>query len=102
MTQLVTEQFDVFRLRGGETVVILQHETFSDFKTRVVAPLVAKPRGKLATSLNPVLKLAGRDWVLGTHLISVVTIASFADKVGSLADHDCQIKRALDQLFQGF
>jgi toxin CcdB len=102
VTPLDPNQFDVFRLRGGETVVVLQHETFSDFKTRVVAPLVAKPRSKLATSLNPVLKLARRDWVLGTHLISVVTLASFADKIGSLADQDYKIKRALDQLFFGF
>jgi hypothetical protein len=40
--------------------------------------------------------------VLGTHLISVVTLASFADKIGSLADQDYKIKRALDQLFLGF
>jgi CcdB protein len=102
MTQHEIRQFDVFRLRGGETVVVLQHETFSDFKTRVVAPLIAKPRGKLATSLNPVLKLARGDWVLGTHLISVVTLASFADPIGSLVDQDYKIKRALDQLFLGF
>lgn len=44
------EQFDVYRLREGEVVVVLQHSAFAEFNTRVVAPLIPLSRGKLTTS----------------------------------------------------
>ncbi len=95
------QQFDVCRLKHGEIAVILQHDTFSDFKTRMVAPLVPKARGKLATSLNPVLKFDRRDWVLATHLMGVVQISVIKEVIGSLERDNYTIKRALDQLFLG-
>lgn len=95
------DQYDVYKLKHGETVVILQHDSFKAFRTRVVVPLVARSRGKLATSLNPVLNHAGRDWVLATHLVSVIGLSALSTKLGSLADQDYAIKRAVDQLFLG-
>lgn len=95
------EQFDVFRMRRGDVVVVLQHDTFQDFGTRVVAPLVPLSKGKLATSLNPVLRHARRDWVLATHLMSVVSVSDIKDRLGSIAGQEYAIKRAIDQLFLG-
>jgi hypothetical protein len=60
-----------------------------------------RSRGQLATSLNPVLRHGRRDWVLATHLLNVVTISTFAERLGSLAAQDFTIKRAVDQLFIG-
>lgn len=95
------EQFDVCKLKRGDIVVILQHATFSSFATRVVAPLFPKSKGNLATSLNPVLRYARRDWVLGTHLMNVLPLSVFDERLGSLSDQDYVIKRAIDQLFLG-
>ena len=95
------EQFDVYRLRDGDLVVVPQHSTFVDFKTRVVAQLIPLSRGKLATSLNPILRHSRRDMVLATHLLSVVPLSAFSTHLGSLAKQEYAIKRALDELFYG-
>jgi toxin CcdB len=95
------EQFDVYRMRRGDVVVILQHDTYCDFGTRIVAPLYDGRGAKLATSLNPVIRHAGSEWVLGTHLMSVVAVSDFTAKLGSVAQQDYAIKRAIDQLFLG-
>ena len=94
-------QYDVVRLRHGETVVILQHDTFSSFKTRVVAPLIAKSVKMLTTTLNPVIRHARKDWVLGTHLISVIPLSAISARLGSVEQQEYTIKRAVDQLFLG-
>ncbi len=94
-------QYDVFSLRHGEIVLILQHETFATFKTRIVAPLIPKGVQKLTTTLNPLLRHARKDWVLATHLMSVVPVSAFVEKLGSLASDEYKIKRAIDQLFLG-
>ena len=95
------QQFDVCRMKQGDIIVILQHDTFRDFKTRMVAPLVPKMRGKLATSLNPVFRHDKRDWVLATHLMGVVQISKIGEIIGNLEREDYAIKRAIDQLFLG-
>jgi len=81
--------------------VILQHDTFRQFKTRVVAPLIPKSRGKLSTTLHPVLRHADRDWVLATHLINVVSTSVIVEKLGSLVAQEYAIKRAVDRLLLG-
>jgi CcdB protein len=78
-------QFDVYRMRRGDVVVILQHGTYRDFGTRIVAPLRDGRSAKLATSLNPVIRHAGNEWVLGTHLLRVVAVSDFTAKLGSVA-----------------
>jgi CcdB protein len=95
------QQYDVCKLKHGEVVVILQHEAFSDFRTRMVAPLVPKVRGKLATSLNPVFRHARRDWVLAPQLMGPVHLSAIVEIVGSLEGENYAIKRAIDQLFLG-
>lgn len=95
------QQFDVCRLKHGEIVIVLQHDTFGDYRTRMVAPLIPKARGKLATSLNPIFRHAKKDWILATHLMGVVAVSAVVETVGSLASEDYAIKRAIDQLFLG-
>ena len=95
------DQYDVIRLKHGEIAVILQHDSFREYRTRVVAPLVRRSRGKLATSLNPVLRHARREFVLATHLLSVVSVSAIIERLGSLADQEYAIKRAVDQLSLG-
>jgi toxin CcdB len=98
---LTVNQFDVCKLRGGEIVVILQHDTFSDFRTRMVAPLVARTAKNLATTLNPHLRFSRKDWVLATHLMAAVKMSAMTDRLGTLAAEEFKIKRAIDQLFLG-
>lgn len=95
------DQYDVHRLKHGEIAVILQHNTYRQFKTRVVAPLVPKSRGKLSTTLHPVLRHADRDWVLATHLLNVVSTSLIMEKLGSLTSQEYAIKRAVDHLLLG-
>ena len=80
---------------------MLQHDTFNGFKTRVVAPLVPKSGRKAIDVINPVLRHARKDWVLATHLMSVIPLSSMTERVGSLAQDEYKIKRAIDQLFLG-
>jgi toxin CcdB len=94
-------QFDVCQLRGGEIVLILQHDTFSGFQTRMVAPLVARTAKNLATTLNPLLRFSRKDWVLATHLMAAVKVSAMTDRLGTLVAEEYKIKRALDQLFHG-
>ena len=94
-------QYDVYKLKRGEIVVVLQHDSFKHYRTRVVAPLVPRSRGKLATSLNPVLRHGNRDWVLATHLINVIPLAAMSEHMGTLEAQNYTIKRAVDQLFLG-
>jgi hypothetical protein len=95
------EQYDVHQSRRGDVVVIPQHDTYRDFGTRIVAPLISGSGAKLATSLNPTLSHAGREWVLATHLMSVATVSDISERLGSIAEQDHAIKRAIDQLFLG-
>ena len=95
------QQYDICKLKHGEIVLILQHKAFSDFKTRMAAPLVPKSRGKLATSLNPIFRHANRDWVLAPQLMGPVPLAAIVETLGNLASEDYAIKRAIDQLFLG-
>lgn len=95
------DQFDVCKLKKGDVVVVLQHGTYAAFRTRVVAPLVPRSRGKLSTNLNPIIKHGGREWVMATHLMSVVGLAALSEPLGSVADQEYPIKRAVDQLFLG-
>ena len=94
-------QFDVYKLSYGDVAVIIQNDMFMEFRTRVVVPLIPRSRGKLGTSLNPVLRYGRRDWVLATQLMSVVSVTAIKERLGSLANEDYAIKRAVDQLFQG-
>ena len=94
-------QFDVYKLNHGDVAVILQHDMFMEFRTRVVVPLIPRSRGKLGTSLNPILRNARRDWVLATQLMSVVSGTAISERLGSLANKDCAIERAVDQFFLG-
>ncbi len=95
------DQYDVCRLKHGEIAVIIQHDMFREFRTRVVVPLVPRMRGKLSTSLNPVLRHARRDWVMATHLMSVVSVSAISEHLGSITDQEYTIKRAIDQLLLG-
>jgi toxin CcdB len=95
------EQFDVYRIKRGETVVLLQHGHLNDLQTRIVAPIIPKGKGKLSTSLNPILRFSRRDWILATQLINVVKTSDIRDQLGSVADQDYAIKRAIEQLFLG-
>lgn len=38
---------------------------------------------------------------LATHLMSVVAVSDITDRLGSIADQEYAIKRAIDQLFLG-
>ena len=67
----------------------------------MVAPHIPKTRGKFATKLHPVFRLSRRDWVLATQNMAYIPVAALKLRIGTLADQDYSIKRAIDQLFLG-
>ncbi|MFM9943092.1 MAG: CcdB family protein [Hyphomicrobiaceae bacterium] len=101
-------QFDICRLRpvpdaggGTQLVVILQADLVSELDTRVVAPLVAEAELPALLRLRPEIHHNGRRNRLIADRLSVLSVKSIGSRVGSCADRDYDIRRALDIVFVG-
>jgi toxin CcdB len=98
-------QFDVHRNTGKHRdsipyTVIVQSSLFSDYRRRVVVPLVRKSAiGKIShDSFNPTFKIEGISVIL--HPLEIVSIPNeqLGDFVESLSNKGQQIIAALDEL----
>ncbi|MFX4299223.1 MULTISPECIES: CcdB family protein [Roseobacteraceae] len=70
---------------------------------RVVAPLVPLDQSlPPAKYLNPVITLDGKQFVLIIQSMAAVRVALLGSAVGDLSDHQDEITRAIDMVFQGF
>jgi len=98
-------QFDVHRNTGRHKdsipfVVIVQSSLFSDYRRRVVVPLVRKTEiGKIAhVSFNPTFKIEGIHVVLHPLEIVSVPLEQLGDFVITLSNEGQSITDALDEL----
>lgn len=100
-------QFDVLvnPARGEHAwapyMVVLQSHHLEPLETTVVAPLiddVARP----ATGVDVPVAFDGRNLVLAVGELRGSALAGGRRPVGSLADREDDIRRALDRLFTGF
>lgn len=94
-------RLDVYRLRDGSEGLVLdcQADTFRDFRTRVVAPLLPAG-GKLrpADRLTPTFDINGGAFVLFPQLVQAMDRAELGDKVTSLAESAYIVQQAFDLL----
>ena len=99
----MAHQFDVYRRPNGTLVVDVQHSLLEDLHTRVVVPLIPKPKGAPDSgSLNPKVSFDGKDYFIGTQFLATATVAELGTKLGDINHKRDDIIRALDLLFTGF
>lgn len=95
-------QFDVWRLRNGSLVLILQDEIMDHLTSRVVAPLIPASRtGKATKGMNPAFDLGDEPYLLKTELLAAVPVSDLQSLVMNVTDRRPDIIRALDLLFTG-
>jgi toxin CcdB len=96
-------RFSVHDLPGGGRVVNLQSDFLDWANTQVVAPLVPLDQSPPpAKHLNPVISLDGGQFVLIIQSMAAVRASLLGPAVGDLSDHQDDITRAVDMVFQGF
>ncbi len=96
-------RFSVHDLPGGGRGVNLQSDFLDWTSTRVVAPLVPLDQGPPpASHLNPVFTLEGGPFVLIVQSMAAVPASSLGAAKADLSDHQDDITRAMDMVFQGF
>lgn len=95
-------QFDVCTLPDGEWVVVVQADVVALIETTVIVPLL--PRDQQPASvrrLHPRFDIEGEECILATHLVSAVRRRALSAPFASLAEHEYEIKGALDLLISG-
>lgn len=96
-------RFSMHDLPGGGRVVNLQSDFLDWADTRVVAPLVPVDQGPPpARHLNPVIALEDGQFVLIVQSMAAVRASVLGPAVSDLSDHQDEITRAVDMVFQGF
>ena len=96
-------QFDVFRTLDGTTVVVVQSDLLDSMRTRVVAPLIsAQALERSIPALNPTMVFDGSTVFVAAQLLATVGLDELAEPIGSLADEQDRIVRAIDALLSGF
>jgi toxin CcdB len=105
---LVTRQFDVVANPSSKTsgqapyLVILQSHLMAPLGVRIVAPLlrpdVVESDGTVALSVE----FARERFTLAVALLANIEAKQLGKALGSVADHEDAIRRALDRLFTGF
>jgi toxin CcdB len=97
-------KYGLFVEPDGEGYLLdVQADLLSDLSTRTVVPLIPQSSApKALKRLNPVFTLAGKPYVMLTHLIGTVSTAGLVESGISLAEQRGQVDAALDMLFQGF
>ena len=101
-------QFDICRLRPAaassqatQLVVVLQSDLTSDLATRVVAPLVPADALPAIGRLRPAIAVDGRPYRLIVDRLSVLSTKHLGSSIGTCADREYDIRRALDIVFLG-
>jgi toxin CcdB len=103
-------QFAVYRNRNPQSkarfplLLDIQSDLLEPLGTRVVVPLTASS-GKLSrsmTRLTPILKFAGKEYLLVTPQLAGIPVTALGPSVGDLAGDRQTITAALDFLIAGF
>lgn len=99
-------QFDVFKNPGGGPYTLLvdiQADVLARLPTRVVVPLTTLKRygGRPITKLNPVVSIAGTQYVMVFQDLAAIPVTALGDRVASLAARRDELITAIDLLFTG-
>jgi len=97
-------KYDVFPNPAGDGLLLdVQTDLLSDLNTRVVVPLLPKPRApKPATRLNPVFDIDGQAFVMVTQFLAAVPAGILKSPIGKLDGDFEKVTIAVDMLMQGF
>jgi toxin CcdB len=97
-------RFDVHRNPEGVGYVVnCQSDLFSDYKVRVVIPLLPSSIApKIVSRLNPVFEIEGTPMVMVPHFIASLPTTVLGPVVMSLEREELAIQGALDMLTSGF
>ena len=97
-------RFDIFAYpETGGYLLDIQCDYLSRLSTRVVVPLLREAEAPPpARDLNPVLQIAGADYVMMTQYMAAVSQSELKSRAGSLASAQDRIVKAIDMLFIGF
>ena len=98
-------KYDIYKSvsAGSEYLLDLQDEIIDNLSTRVVAPLVpVDDVPKRMKILNPIISVAGTEYLLMTHLLAAIPASTLKIKVGSVLTQRDEIIASLDFLFTGF
>jgi toxin CcdB len=101
-------QFDVFQNPSirwrpvAPFVVVLQSHLLNAAPTAVVAPLLIDDGRSAFPEASVVLTFQGDSYILSVPEMAGVDLGYLRDVRGSVAEHEYEIRRALDRLFTGF
>lgn len=101
-------RFDVYRNSNKASrdefpyLLDVQADLFSDLRSRVVVPLMARAAVRSPmTRLNPLFTVEGKPVVMATTDIAGVPVSALGAKAGNLARHASTIIGAIDFLLTG-
>lgn len=83
-------------------IVVMQSHFLSEMHTTLVAPLIREPRSGDFTRVSIQVRLGDEFLHLSLAEMAPIRSAELRRSVGDLADHEDDIRRALDRLFTGF
>ena len=97
-------RFDVHRNPEGVGFVVnCQSDLFSDYRVRVVVPLLPPENApKIVSRLNPVFDIEGKPMVMVPHFIASLPTTLLGPVVHNLAHEELAIQGSLDMLTSGF
>lgn len=96
-------RFDIFRLRSdGSLVLDCQADLLDQLATRLVVPLILQCDAPPPISrLNPILVVAGNEYVMMTQFAAAIELRELGPLVTSQVADDMRISNALDMLLTG-
>ena len=95
-------QFDIVRLHDRQLAVLLQSDLLDERETRIAAPLIPGKNVKITPKLHLKVSIGRKAYVLATEKLSAIERSEISAVLGSIADRDYEIRRALDIVFSGF
>jgi CcdB protein len=95
-------RFDICEIRPRGLVVILQHDSASDFGTRIVAPLSAHVGKRIVSRARHQVRFDGKNYILQLDRMAAVELKQISAVKGSLSAIQDDIKNGIDLLLFGF
>lgn len=83
-------------------VVLIQSHLYDEGVTALVAPLLLMPPAATVTRVSVPVRYDGAAYLLMLSELGAVDRRFLGQPLGSLADREDDIRRALDRLFTGF
>ena len=95
-------QYDVWTLRDGGHVLIVQHDLVDHAITRAVLPLgSAEVVRAMNEKMHARIEVNGQAFHLMPFGLATVAVSILKDRIGNASDHHDAITRTLDLLFHG-